>query len=244
MTSSAAPPPKFSWQLAASNPAPKQPKRKQKQKQKQPASKRKAAAAAATAQPEPGERAKKKPKASQPAPAAADAAGAGAGAKAAPAAAKAAPAAPAAAAAAAAAADDEPTFGSSGWRVFVGQLPFYLDCDKPIRKHFAQAGCDVAGIRMLSDKKTSKFRGVAFVELADKESLTIALSLHQSRLGHKKINVELSAGGGGNGAVRKEKIKVKRDRLNKQAEAAAERKGNKARDSNSVPVGKRSDTSE
>ena len=54
MTSSAAPPPKFSWQLAASNPAPKQPKRKQKQKQKQkqPASKRKAAA-----QPEPGERA-------------------------------------------------------------------------------------------------------------------------------------------------------------------------------------------
>jgi nucleolar protein 6 len=139
---------------------------------------------------------------------------------------------------------DEPAFGSSGWRVFVGQLPFYLDSDKPIRKHFAQAGCDVAGIRMLSDKKTQKFRGVAFVELADKESLTIALSLHQSRLGHKKINVELSAGGGGNGAVRKEKIKVKRDRLNQQAEAAKERKANKGRDSNSVPVGKRSDISE
>ena len=221
-TMTTAAPPKFSWQLAPSKPVPKQQKRKQKSKQ-QPA-KRKAAATAA--QPEPGAKrakaAQKEPKEQQPADA------------------KAAPA----AAAAADAADNKPTFGSSGWRVFVGQLPFYLDSEKPIRKHFAQAGCDVAGIRMLSDKKTQKFRGVAFVELADTESLTIALSLHQTRLGHKKINVELSAGGGGNGAVRKEKIKVKRDRLNKQAEAAAEKKGNKARDSNSVPVGKRADASE
>ena len=47
---------------------------------------------------------------------------------------------------------------------------------------------------MLSDKQTKKFRGVAFVELADKQSLTKALARHQSRLGHKKINVELSSG--------------------------------------------------
>ena len=32
---------------------------------------------------------------------------------------------------------------SSGWRGFVGQLPFYLADDKCIRKHFARAGCEV-----------------------------------------------------------------------------------------------------
>jgi RNA recognition motif-containing protein len=131
------------------------------------------------------------------------------------------------------------TDGTSGWRVFVGQLPFYLTDDRCIRKHFAQAGCDVAGVRMLSDKTTKKFRGVAFVELSDKESLAAALKLHQSRLGHKKIVVELSAGGGGNSIVRKEKIKAKRVRVNAQAEAARQKRDNKGRDANAVPVGRR-----
>lgn len=80
---------------------------------------------------------------------------------------------------------------------------------------------------MLSDSKTKKFRGVAFVELADRDSLAAALGLHKSRLGHKKINVELSAGGGGNGAVRRQKIQAKRDRLNQQAEAAEAKRGTK-----------------
>ena len=34
---------------------------------------------------------------------------------------------------------------------------------------------------MLSDKKSGKFRGVAFVEVADRASLTAAVALHQSR---------------------------------------------------------------
>jgi len=91
---------------------------------------------------------------------------------------------------------------------------------------------------MLSDSKTKKFRGVAFVELADRDSLAAALGLHKSRLGHKKINVELSAGGGGNGAVRRQKIQAKRDRLNQQAEAAEAKRG-RGRDANAVPVGVR-----
>lgn len=137
------------------------------------------------------------------------------------------------------AAEADSTDGTSGWRVFVGQLPFYLTDDRCIRKHFAQAGCDIAGVRMLSDKTTKKFRGVAFVELSDKESLAAALKLHQSRLGHKKIVVELSAGGGGNSTVRKDKIKAKRVRLNAQAEAARQKRENKGRDANAVPVGRR-----
>ena len=91
---------------------------------------------------------------------------------------------------------------------------------------------------MLSDSKTKKFRGVAFVELADRDSLAAALGLHKSRLGHKKINVELSAGGGGNGTVRRQKIQAKRDRLNQQAEAAEAKRG-RGRDANAVPVGVR-----
>ena len=118
---------------------------------------------------------------------------------------------------------DTATATGSGWRVFVGQLPFYLENDKIIRKHFQEVGCKIKAVRMLSDKKTKKFRGIAFLELEDKESLVQALTLHQSRLGHKKINVEISSGGGGNGAKRKHKNKAGRERIDKQLEAKRER---------------------
>jgi hypothetical protein len=39
--------------------------------------------------------------------------------------------------------------GIFGWRVFVGQLPFYLENEKPIRKHFEKAGCHIKSIRMV-----------------------------------------------------------------------------------------------
>ena len=77
------------------------------------------------------------------------------------------------------------------------------------------------------------------MELSDKESLATALKLHQSRLGHKKIVVELSAGGGGNGTVRKQKILDKRERVRAQAEAAKLKRENRGRDANAVPVGSR-----
>jgi hypothetical protein len=38
-------------------------------------------------------------------------------------------------------------WGRSGWRVFVGQLPFYLENDALIRKHFQKGGCKVTGVR-------------------------------------------------------------------------------------------------
>ena len=120
---------------------------------------------------------------------------------------------------------DTATATGSGWRVFVGQLPFYLENDKIIRKHFEK--CKVKAVRMLSDKKTKKFRGIAFLELEDKESLVQALTLHQSRLGHKKINVEISSGGGGNSAKRKQKNKAGRERIDKQLEAKRERQRTK-----------------
>jgi hypothetical protein len=43
----------------------------------------------------------------------------------------------------------EASGGIFGWRVFVGQLPFYLEIENPSRKHFEKAGCNIKSIRMV-----------------------------------------------------------------------------------------------
>ena len=110
--------------------------------------------------------------------------------------------------------------------LFVGQLPY--DCTKEdIRSHFRDGG--VTGdikIRMLTDRKTKKFRGIAFVEFSSSRQMALGLRLHQSHFGEftpveegKKrpnrwgriINVERTCGGGGRGAKRKEKLDKLRD---------------------------------
>ncbi|EGZ29658.1 hypothetical protein PHYSODRAFT_475091 [Phytophthora sojae] len=79
--------------------------------------------------------------------------------------------------------------------LFVGQLPFRAT-EESIRKHFAEAG-DIK-LRMLTDKKTKKFKGTAFIEVKDSKALGAALSRHHTLLQGRRINVELTAGGGGN----------------------------------------------
>ncbi|TMW64970.1 hypothetical protein Poli38472_009137 [Pythium oligandrum] len=88
--------------------------------------------------------------------------------------------------------------------LFVGQLPFNATADM-VRKHFAEAG--QIQLRMLTDKKTGKFRGTAFIEVKDSKALGAALSRHHSLLNGRRINVELTASGGGNNStLRREKI--------------------------------------
>ncbi|CAH0488003.1 unnamed protein product [Peronospora farinosa] len=79
--------------------------------------------------------------------------------------------------------------------LFVGQLPFRAT-EGMIRKHFAEAG-DIK-LRMLTDKKTKKFKGTAFIEVKDSKALGAALSRHHTLLQGRRINVELTASGGGN----------------------------------------------
>jgi nucleolar protein 6 len=79
--------------------------------------------------------------------------------------------------------------------LFVGQLPFKCT-EAAIRKHFSEAG-DIQ-LRMLTDKKTKKFKGTAFIEVKDSKALGAALSRHHSLLNGRRINVELTASGGGN----------------------------------------------
>jgi len=74
-------------------------------------------------------------------------------------------------------------------------------------------------IRLMTDKETGKCRGSAFVELEDWDRMNTALKLYhhtQFEDGESKkrrINVELTAGAGGAGSIRKEKIKGKNDKL-------------------------------
>ncbi|GLE10123.1 hypothetical protein PINS_up022118 [Pythium insidiosum] len=102
--------------------------------------------------------------------------------------------------------------------LFVGQLPFNAT-EADIRKHFSEAG--EIQLRMLTDKKTRKFKGMAFIEVKDSKALGAALSRHHTLLKGRRINVELTASGGGNKSQqRREKIDTLRK---KQSEKQLEK---------------------
>jgi len=94
--------------------------------------------------------------------------------------------------------------------LFVGQLPFNAT-EAQVRKHFAEAG--EITLRMLTDKKTKRFKGTAFIEVKDSKALGAALSRHHTLLNGRRINVELTASGGGN---KSEQRRTKIDLLRKK----------------------------
>ncbi len=69
-----------------------------------------------------------------------------------------------------------------------------------------------------SDKPnpTLKSKGFAFVEFTHRNALQQGLKLHQSELEGRKINVELTAGGGGKSEARIEKVKKRNRELHEQ----------------------------
>lgn len=84
-------------------------------------------------------------------------------------------------------------------------------------------------MRLLTPKtadpeKASKSKGCAFVEFQTGAALQAALHLHQSLFTSsgtstkRKINVELTAGGGGNSEARRGKLQQTKERLEKQRE--------------------------
>ncbi|RLN86114.1 hypothetical protein BBJ28_00017479 [Nothophytophthora sp. Chile5] len=92
--------------------------------------------------------------------------------------------------------------------LFVGQLPFKAT-EAMVRRHFQEAG-DIQ-VRMLTDKKTKRFKGTAFIEVKDSKALGAALSRHHTLLAGRRINVELTASGGGNNSEqRRSKIDLLR----------------------------------
>lgn len=118
------------------------------------------------------------------------------------------------------------------WIVFVGNLP-YSATVADIERHF-QAISPTA-VRLLHQKHDrTKSRGVAFVEFAGYDHMKTCLkTMHhstikchvyvkgRSQIEERQINVELTAGGGGNTENRKEKIRAKNEKLNEERERRA-----------------------
>lgn len=65
-------------------------------------------------------------------------------------------------------------------------------------------------------KPVTKSKGCAFLEFKDRQGVQQALKLHHSQLDGRKINVELTAGGGGKGETRLKKLKERNKELEGQ----------------------------
>ncbi|CAK3791233.1 uncharacterized RNA-binding -like [Lecanosticta acicola] len=124
--------------------------------------------------------------------------------------------------------------------VFVGNLP-YKTTDAALRAHFKKL--EPFTLRHRTDPKTKKSKGFAFLEFENYDRMKTVLKLyHHSELDAgrpeegkedkrsekdkkkdtRKINLELTSGGGGNTDARKEKIKGKNVRLEEQRKRRAE----------------------
>lgn len=64
-----------------------------------------------------------------------------------------------------------------------------------------------------TNKTTTKSKGCAFLEFTSRNALQQALKLHHSMLEGRMINVELTAGGGGKGEKRMEKLRERNKSL-------------------------------
>ncbi|KAG0047030.1 hypothetical protein BGZ83_007843 [Gryganskiella cystojenkinii] len=99
--------------------------------------------------------------------------------------------------------------------VFVGNLPFNITKEQ-LEKHFESCG-KISSVRVQTDKATGKGKGFAFMEFPEVEAMQKALYFNKTLIKERPINVELTAGGGGNkSAARKQKIAQKNDALNEE----------------------------
>nr|CRX79271.1 hypothetical protein ls5931a1_00076 [Leucosporidium scottii] len=113
--------------------------------------------------------------------------------------------------------------------LFIGNLPFKVTMEQ-IKEHFTPCG-EAPIVRLLTPKQShhssnpsNQSKGCAFIQFTSPLALQAALRLHESDLGGRKINVELTAGGGGNSEQRKAKIAAKRKSMGEEREKVARNK--------------------
>lgn len=97
--------------------------------------------------------------------------------------------------------------------LFVGNLPYSVTKEQ-LEEHFRKTG-GVKAVRIPKEKGTGKSKGFAYVEFKNRISHGIALRLHHTTLGGRKINVEFTSHGSGKNDQRKEKLKLKNLKLAK-----------------------------
>ncbi|GAB7356023.1 hypothetical protein MBLNU459_g6644t1 [Dothideomycetes sp. NU459] len=130
-----------------------------------------------------------------------------------------------------AAADGTPAPAPKNQRfiVFIGNLPFTATTEG-VTAHFASI--QPTSVRHMTEPGGGgKSKGYAFLEFANYDRMKTCLKLYHHSMfdsgvggerGQRRINVELTAGGGGAGGNRKEKLKVKNARLEEQRKTRAE----------------------
>jgi len=133
--------------------------------------------------------------------------------------------------------EDAPSIKSSRFIVFVGNLP-YDTTESQIEAHFSKLA--PISIRHRTDKKTGHSKGFAFLEFDAVDKMNACLKLYHHSIfnsgeeahggqsddvgkekgqGGRKINVELTAGGGGGKSQdRKDRIKAKNKKLDGERE--------------------------
>jgi nucleolar protein 6 len=141
----------------------------------------------------------------------------------------------------------ETSKGKTRFVCFIGNLP-YTTTDESLKTHFKKLAPFT--LRHRTDPKTKKSKGFAFLEFENYDRMKTCLKLyhhsmfdptsldaaeveegentgkaevkkHKSKAA-RRINVELTAGGGGKNEDRKEKIKAKNVRLDEQRKRRAE----------------------
>lgn len=107
--------------------------------------------------------------------------------------------------------------------LFVGNLSFKTTVDE-LQAHIKPTGVTPLSVRLQTDQKTNTPKGFAFIDLPNAQALDKVLNLHHTSLAGRRINVELTAGGGGSGEARKAKIAKKNERLDVERETAQKTK--------------------
>ena len=131
--------------------------------------------------------------------------------------------------------------GAHRFILFIGNLP-YTTTDTSLQAHFKKIAPFT--LRHRTDPKTKKSKGFAFLEFENYDRMKTCLKLYHHSMfdpakqglevegepekekkkskGGRRINVELTAGGGGKSEGRREKIKARNVRLDDQRKRRAE----------------------
>ncbi|KAG9092567.1 hypothetical protein FS749_015613 [Ceratobasidium sp. UAMH 11750] len=124
-----------------------------------------------------------------------------------------------------------PGVGAKKFILFVGNLPYTISKEQ-ILEHFQECK-PPPSIRLLTSKPRSgkaqtavqaaKSKGCAFLEFSSHGAMQLAIRKHHTELVGRRINVELTAGGGGNSDQRKEKLRLRNRTLDEQRKKGADR---------------------
>jgi nucleolar protein 6 len=117
--------------------------------------------------------------------------------------------------------DKPPKEPSKRYLLFVGNLP-HQPSEKLLPALKAHFPTEPTQIRIPTKKSTNAPQGFAFVEFDTAPALEKALRCHHTVLLGRKINVELTAGGGGHGEYRTEKIRKRNEGLEEERQRRLE----------------------